>query len=150
MKKDPKTPLLVGRGFVATTNVVIDCRMAKIAVGEGIAMSVFDVKGVDLDCYLPEEWDIARNAEINPFKDVLVFRRMFCDTHRIRNEVKKERLEAFVAAVNNNNNTSHIAYLEDGCDVCQVLTESGILTRVKKDVSGLAPALFQFIDGRRR
>ncbi|GJS48872.1 26S proteasome non-ATPase regulatory subunit 4 [Tanacetum coccineum] len=67
-----------------------------------------------------------------------------------RNEVKKERLEAFVAAVNNNNNTSHIAYLEHGCDVLQVLTESGILTRVTKDVSGLAPALFQFIDGRRR
>ncbi|GKD93449.1 hypothetical protein Tco_1373286, partial [Tanacetum coccineum] len=29
-----------------------------------------------LDCHLPEEWEIARDAEINPFKDVLVFRRM--------------------------------------------------------------------------
>ncbi|GJR89122.1 MAK10-like protein [Tanacetum coccineum] len=47
MKKDPETPLLVGRGFLATTNAVIDCRMAKIAVGEGITRSVFDVKGVD-------------------------------------------------------------------------------------------------------
>nr|GEZ38158.1 hypothetical protein [Tanacetum cinerariifolium]GFA40677.1 hypothetical protein [Tanacetum cinerariifolium] len=36
MKKDPKTPLLVGRGFLATANAFIDCRMAKIAVGKGI------------------------------------------------------------------------------------------------------------------
>ncbi|GJV33653.1 putative reverse transcriptase domain-containing protein [Tanacetum coccineum] len=51
MKKDPETPLLVGRGFLATANAVIDCRMAKIAVGEGITRSVFGVKGVDLVCY---------------------------------------------------------------------------------------------------
>ncbi|GKD83402.1 MAK10-like protein [Tanacetum coccineum] len=48
MKKDPETPLLVGRGFLATANAVIDCRMAKIAVGEGATRSVFIVKGVDL------------------------------------------------------------------------------------------------------
>ncbi|GKE15258.1 MAK10-like protein [Tanacetum coccineum] len=36
MKRDPETPLLVGRGFLATANAVIDCRMAKIAVGEEI------------------------------------------------------------------------------------------------------------------
>ncbi|GKE97916.1 hypothetical protein Tco_0021267, partial [Tanacetum coccineum] len=36
------------RGFLATANAVIDYRMAKIAVGEGITMLVFDVKGVDL------------------------------------------------------------------------------------------------------
>ncbi|GJQ96232.1 retrovirus-related pol polyprotein from transposon TNT 1-94 [Tanacetum coccineum] len=36
MKKDPETPLLVGRAFLATANVVIDYRMAKIEVGEGI------------------------------------------------------------------------------------------------------------------
>ncbi|GJX02821.1 hypothetical protein Tco_0188737 [Tanacetum coccineum] len=29
-----------------------------------------------IDCHLPEEWEIARDAEINPFKDVMVFRRM--------------------------------------------------------------------------
>ncbi|GJY28917.1 hypothetical protein Tco_0404684 [Tanacetum coccineum] len=29
-----------------------------------------------LDCHFPEEWEIAIDAEINPFKDVLVFRRM--------------------------------------------------------------------------
>ncbi|GJS63470.1 MAK10-like protein [Tanacetum coccineum] len=48
MKKDPETPLLVGRGFLATANAVIDCRMAKIAVGEGITMSIFGIKRVDL------------------------------------------------------------------------------------------------------
>ncbi|GJS36136.1 MAK10-like protein [Tanacetum coccineum] len=48
MKKEPETPLLVGRGFLAIANAVIDCRMAKIAVGERITRSVFGVKGVDL------------------------------------------------------------------------------------------------------
>ncbi|GJZ17516.1 MAK10-like protein [Tanacetum coccineum] len=62
IKKDPETPLLVGRGFLATANAVIYYRKAKIA----------DF----LDCHLPGEWEIARDAEINPFKDVLVFRRM--------------------------------------------------------------------------
>ncbi|GJU50653.1 MAK10-like protein [Tanacetum coccineum] len=89
MKKDPETPLLVGRGFLATANAVIDCRMAKIAVGEGITRSVFSVKGIDLgakppyyarkdflDCHFPGEWEISRDAELNPFKDTLVFRRM--------------------------------------------------------------------------
>ncbi|GKB63914.1 MAK10-like protein [Tanacetum coccineum] len=115
IQKDPETALLVGRGFLATANAVIDCRMAKIAVGEGITRSVFGVKGVDLgeeeapylttlgkresnkprpssdevgaqtlyyarkdflDCHLPEEWEISRDAEINPFKDTLVFRRI--------------------------------------------------------------------------
>ncbi|GJV73852.1 MAK10-like protein [Tanacetum coccineum] len=65
IKKDPKTPLLVGRGFLATANAVIDCRMAKTTVGEGITRLP-----------LPKEWEIARDVEINPSKDVLVFRRM--------------------------------------------------------------------------
>ncbi|GKB26235.1 hypothetical protein Tco_0865636 [Tanacetum coccineum] len=67
---DPKTPLLVGRGFLATANAVIDCRKAKIAVGEGITRKEF------MDYHLPGEWEIARDAKINSFKDVLVFRRM--------------------------------------------------------------------------
>ncbi|GJV93072.1 MAK10-like protein [Tanacetum coccineum] len=110
MKKDPKTPLLVGRRFLATANPVIDCRKTKITVGEGITRSVFRVKGVNLgeeeapywttlgksesykprpssngigaqtpyyarkdflNYLLPGEWEIARDAEINPFKDVL-------------------------------------------------------------------------------
>ncbi|GJS47735.1 MAK10-like protein [Tanacetum coccineum] len=65
MKKDPKTPLLVGRGFLATANAVIDC-----------AQTPYYARMDFLDCHLPEEWEIARDAKINPFKDVLVFRRM--------------------------------------------------------------------------
>ncbi|GJR65519.1 hypothetical protein Tco_0011584 [Tanacetum coccineum] len=106
--KDPETPFLGGRGFLATANAIINCRMAKIAVGEGITRSVFRVKGVDLgeeeepywttlrkresykprplldgigartpyyawkdflDCHLLGEWEIARDAELNPFKE---------------------------------------------------------------------------------
>ncbi|GJY01220.1 MAK10-like protein [Tanacetum coccineum] len=70
MKKYPETPLLVGREFLTTTNAVIVYRKAKIAVGAGITRKDF------LDCHLPEEWEIARVAEINPLKDVFVFRRM--------------------------------------------------------------------------
>ncbi|GJS34860.1 hypothetical protein Tco_0533242 [Tanacetum coccineum] len=89
LEKDPDTPLLVGRGFLATANAVVDCKMAKIALGEGITRSVFRVKWVDLgartpyyarkdflDCHLPEEWEIDIDAKLNPFKDTLVFRRM--------------------------------------------------------------------------
>ncbi|GKC33079.1 MAK10-like protein [Tanacetum coccineum] len=115
IKKDPETPFLVGRGFLATANAVIDCKIDKIAMGEGITRSVFGVKGGDLDeedapywttlrkgesykprplsdgicawtpyyarkdfldCHLPKEWEIAKDAELNPFKDTLVFRRM--------------------------------------------------------------------------
>ncbi|GJY30571.1 retrotransposon ORF1 [Tanacetum coccineum] len=115
MKKDPETPLLVGRGFLAIAKAVIDCRMTKIAIGEGITKSIFSVKGIELgeeeapywttlgkresykprpstdgigtkpsyyarkdfiDCHLPGEWEISRDAELNPFKDTLVFRRM--------------------------------------------------------------------------
>ncbi|GJY77898.1 MAK10-like protein [Tanacetum coccineum] len=81
-KKDPEFPLLVRRGFLATTNAIIDCRMAKIEMGKGVTRSIFRVKGVDLDekdfldCHLPGEWKIARDAELNPFKDTLVFKRM--------------------------------------------------------------------------
>ncbi|GKB30868.1 MAK10-like protein [Tanacetum coccineum] len=70
IKKDPETPFLVGRGFLTTANAVIDCRKAKIAVGERITRKDF------LDCHFPGEWEIARDAKINHFKDVLVFRRM--------------------------------------------------------------------------
>ncbi|GJX14197.1 MAK10-like protein [Tanacetum coccineum] len=76
MKKDLKTPLLVGRGFLATANVVIDFRMAKIAADEVRARTSYCAKKDFLDCHLPEEWEIARDVESNPFKDVMVFRRM--------------------------------------------------------------------------
>ncbi|GJY46004.1 DNA-directed DNA polymerase [Tanacetum coccineum] len=45
MKKDLETPLLVGRGFLATANAVLDCRMAKIAVGEGITWRMVEFLG---------------------------------------------------------------------------------------------------------
>nr|GEV02598.1 hypothetical protein [Tanacetum cinerariifolium] len=48
IKKDPETPLLVGRGFLATSNAIIYCRKAKITVKEGITRSVFGVKGIEL------------------------------------------------------------------------------------------------------
>ncbi|GKA99707.1 MAK10-like protein [Tanacetum coccineum] len=78
MKKDPDTHLLVGRGFLATANAVINCRMAKIAVGEGITRRkpLYYARKDFLDCHLPSEWEISRDAELNPFKDTLVFRRM--------------------------------------------------------------------------
>ncbi|GJV53330.1 MAK10-like protein [Tanacetum coccineum] len=40
------------------------------------AQTPYYVRKDFLDCYLPGEWEIARDAKINPFKDVLVFRRM--------------------------------------------------------------------------
>ncbi|GJV50888.1 hypothetical protein Tco_1446629 [Tanacetum coccineum] len=83
MKKDHTTFLLVGRGFLATANVVIDCRKAKIVVGKGItsadgvgARPPYYTKKDLMDYHLPDEWKIARDAELNPFKDVLVFRKM--------------------------------------------------------------------------
>nr|GEV95083.1 hypothetical protein [Tanacetum cinerariifolium] len=83
MEKDPTCPLFVGRGFLAITSVVIDCKKSKIAIGEGIT-STNDI-GAQPPYYLekdfkdnrvPGECEIARNAELNPFKDVLVFRKM--------------------------------------------------------------------------
>nr|GEZ11626.1 hypothetical protein [Tanacetum cinerariifolium] len=49
IEKDLATPLLLGRGFLATDNVMIDYRKAKIAVGEEITRSIFVVKEIDLD-----------------------------------------------------------------------------------------------------
>ncbi|GJW93473.1 MAK10-like protein [Tanacetum coccineum] len=48
LKKYPATPFLVGRGFLATANAVIDCKKDNIAVGEGITRSIFGVKEIDL------------------------------------------------------------------------------------------------------
>ncbi|GJR17641.1 MAK10-like protein [Tanacetum coccineum] len=47
MEREPTFPLLVGRGFLATANVVIDCKKAKIAVGEGLTRTIFGVKELD-------------------------------------------------------------------------------------------------------
>ncbi|GJY82306.1 MAK10-like protein [Tanacetum coccineum] len=47
MEREPTCPLLVGRGFLATANAIIDCKKAKIAVGEGLTRSIFGVKELD-------------------------------------------------------------------------------------------------------
>ncbi|GJW99054.1 MAK10-like protein [Tanacetum coccineum] len=83
MEKDPTCPLLVGRGFLATASAVIDYKKAKIAAGEGItstdgigARPPYYAKKDFMNHYLPGEWEIARDAKLFPFKDVLVFRKM--------------------------------------------------------------------------
>nr|GEU66452.1 MAK10-like protein [Tanacetum cinerariifolium] len=83
MEKDPATPLLVGRGFLATASVAIDCNKSKIAVGKGItstdgigARPPYYAKKYFVDCHFPGEWESARDAALNPFKDVLLFRKM--------------------------------------------------------------------------
>nr|GEX61342.1 MAK10-like protein [Tanacetum cinerariifolium] len=48
METDPATPLLIGKGFLATANAIIDYKKAKIAVGEGVTRSIFGVKEIDL------------------------------------------------------------------------------------------------------
>ncbi|GKE03357.1 MAK10-like protein [Tanacetum coccineum] len=63
MKKDFKTPLLVERGFLATTNAVIDCRKAKIEVGEGITRLIFRVKGFDLGEEEAPYWNMLGKRE---------------------------------------------------------------------------------------
>ncbi|GJY00093.1 MAK10-like protein [Tanacetum coccineum] len=60
MDKDPATPLLIGRGFLVTANVIINC-----------ARPPYYAKKDFTDYHLPGEWEIARDAELNPFKDVL-------------------------------------------------------------------------------
>ncbi|GKE19674.1 MAK10-like protein [Tanacetum coccineum] len=90
MDKDPATSLLIGKGFLDTNNAVIDCKKAKIAMGEGITRSIFRVKEIDLgeeevpywttlgkrESCTPRPSTDGIDAELNPFKDVLVFRRM--------------------------------------------------------------------------
>ncbi|GJT60668.1 hypothetical protein Tco_1004201 [Tanacetum coccineum] len=75
-RKDPTSPLLVGRGFLATTNAVIDCKNSKIAIGEGITRSIFRVREIGQendfkDTYVHGEWEMVMDAELNPFRDEL-------------------------------------------------------------------------------
>ncbi|GJV88447.1 MAK10-like protein [Tanacetum coccineum] len=71
MQKDPTCPLLVGRGFLATYSVVIDCKKSKITVGEGITRLIFGVREVGQGREDVPYWTtIARR------KDLLVFRKM--------------------------------------------------------------------------
>ncbi|GJX10348.1 MAK10-like protein [Tanacetum coccineum] len=73
MEKDPATPLLVRRGFLATANAVIDYKKARIVVGEGVtsmdeigARTPYYAKKDFMDDHLPEDWEMARDAELNP------------------------------------------------------------------------------------
>nr|GEV38813.1 hypothetical protein [Tanacetum cinerariifolium] len=63
MKKDLQIPLLIGRGFLAIANAVLDYRMAKIAIGEGITRSIFSVKGIDLGEEEAPHWNTLRKRE---------------------------------------------------------------------------------------
>ncbi|GKA80221.1 MAK10-like protein [Tanacetum coccineum] len=47
MERELTCLLLVGRGFLATANAVIDFKKAKIAIGEGLIRSIFGVKELD-------------------------------------------------------------------------------------------------------
>ncbi|GJS09538.1 hypothetical protein Tco_0366334 [Tanacetum coccineum] len=78
MEKDPTCPLLVGRGSIVTASVVIDCKNSKIEVGKELlgAQPLNYIEKDFMDNHVPEEWDIARDVDLNPFKDVLVFRKM--------------------------------------------------------------------------
>nr|GFB54895.1 hypothetical protein [Tanacetum cinerariifolium] len=71
MEKDPMYPLLVGQGFLATASAIIYCKKAKITVGEEITRLIFGVKEISLG-----HEEIARDVQLNPFKDVLVFKKM--------------------------------------------------------------------------
>nr|GEU67985.1 MAK10-like protein [Tanacetum cinerariifolium] len=47
MEREPTCPLLVGRGFLATVDAVIDCKKAIIAVREGRTRLIFGVRELD-------------------------------------------------------------------------------------------------------
>nr|GEV00855.1 hypothetical protein [Tanacetum cinerariifolium] len=73
MEKDPATPLLVGKGFLATASVVIDYRKTEIAIGEGVTRSIFRVKEIDLGDEDVPHWTILGKREsykLRPNTDV--------------------------------------------------------------------------------
>nr|GEW25899.1 hypothetical protein [Tanacetum cinerariifolium] len=63
MEKDPATPLLVGKGFLATASTIIDYRKTEIAIGEGVTRSIFGVKEIDLGDEDVPYWTILRKRE---------------------------------------------------------------------------------------
>ncbi|GJR25942.1 MAK10-like protein [Tanacetum coccineum] len=67
MEREPTCPLLVGRGFLATANAVIDCKKAKIAIGEGLTRSIFGVKELDFGDDNEAYWTtIGKRASYKP------------------------------------------------------------------------------------
>ncbi|GKC53635.1 MAK10-like protein, partial [Tanacetum coccineum] len=87
IKKDPETPLLVGIGckrsrlceeeapYWTTLRKKESYKPRPSSNGVGAETPYYARKDF-LDCHLPGEWEISRDAELNPFKDTLVFRRM--------------------------------------------------------------------------
>ncbi|GKA12210.1 hypothetical protein Tco_0691756 [Tanacetum coccineum] len=63
MKTDPETSLLIGRGFLSIANAVIDGRMAKIAVGDGITRMVESLGAtpINLKSNMWESEDLIKN-----------------------------------------------------------------------------------------
>ncbi|GKA55560.1 MAK10-like protein [Tanacetum coccineum] len=86
--KDPTCPLLVGREFLATASEIIDCRRSQIAAKRSSydprpctdfigPQCPFCLEETFMSTNLPAAWEIARDAELNPFKDAIVFRKVF-------------------------------------------------------------------------
>ncbi|GKA47413.1 MAK10-like protein [Tanacetum coccineum] len=73
IKKDPETPLIVGRGFLATANTIIDYRKAKIAVGEGITRSSKVARGYRQEEGIDFEESFAPVATLEAVRIFLVF-----------------------------------------------------------------------------
>ncbi|GJV47330.1 MAK10-like protein [Tanacetum coccineum] len=91
MKKDLETPLLVGRGSIFgvkgvdlgeeeasywTTLGKRESYKPRPSLDGVGAQTPYYARKDFLDCHLPGEWEISRDAELNPFKDTLVFRIM--------------------------------------------------------------------------
>ncbi|GJY52919.1 hypothetical protein Tco_0444583 [Tanacetum coccineum] len=58
---------------IVVINKVLAMKVKHLVKG---AQPAFYARKYFLDYHLPEEWEISRDAELNPFKDVLVFRKM--------------------------------------------------------------------------
>ncbi|GKF27454.1 MAK10-like protein [Tanacetum coccineum] len=86
MEREPTSPLLVGRGFLATANADNEPYWTTIGKFESYKPRTSDdgigarpsyyAKRDFWNNHSPGEWEIARVTEVNPFKDVLVFRKM--------------------------------------------------------------------------
>nr|GEV01382.1 hypothetical protein [Tanacetum cinerariifolium]GEV12091.1 hypothetical protein [Tanacetum cinerariifolium] len=81
-----KESLFLKHGLVSRTYSKKTLTMASIFGSKSKSFMIMSIPPQDepltnrlvdfLDCHLPEEWKIARDVEINPFKDVRVFRRL--------------------------------------------------------------------------
>ncbi|GJX67950.1 hypothetical protein Tco_0303677 [Tanacetum coccineum] len=72
MEKDHMCPLLVGRRFVATASAILDCKKSKIVVPN----LPFYLEKDFINTSAHGEWEIDMDVDLNPFKDILVFRKI--------------------------------------------------------------------------